>query len=316
MRLGEIQKGYFGRHNAFTDLKYFGGYYYLVFRHGGGHIVRDGTINVTRSEDGKVWEIPAIVCSIENGDARDPHFFVNKGGGLSLIFVGVKDGITSSYISNLEYPLVGVWSFRLLFKKNFVAWRPVKFHEKLFFPGFYHGKMNDEKATKYGCKLQKYGSRVYVDGTKEKICADDRSNEVELFEYDGELYALVRIEQRMAKIFKRSRGEWELYMDCGFMLQGPCVKVIGERVFIVGREALSYPDFHTNKNVLMEKLVMRELDLKNNKWINRMMIIQGLNLDCGYAALEQDMERKDRLLLSFYCGTTREAKVLVTEVFI
>lgn len=72
-----------GQHNAFTDLAYWKGQYYLCFRHGEGHLSMDGEIRVMRSSDLKAWEPCGTVNTL--GDDRDPHFAVTDNA-LCLFF--------------------------------------------------------------------------------------------------------------------------------------------------------------------------------------------------------------------------------------
>ena len=58
-----------GAHNAFTDLAFFKGLYYLCFRHAESHMSMDGEIRVMRSADLKSWEPCATLITF--GDDRD-----------------------------------------------------------------------------------------------------------------------------------------------------------------------------------------------------------------------------------------------------
>ncbi len=76
-----------GRHNAFTDMEYWKGYYYIAFRNGNGHarpgpMDAQGNIIVIRSRDLKDWEARSIGT---NGDDRDPAL-LNMGEELGLFF--------------------------------------------------------------------------------------------------------------------------------------------------------------------------------------------------------------------------------------
>jgi len=62
------------RHNAFTDLTYWNGYYYLCYRNGDAHNSMDGSITIGRSQNMKEWHTIATLNTM--GDDRDPHFTV------------------------------------------------------------------------------------------------------------------------------------------------------------------------------------------------------------------------------------------------
>ena len=76
-----------GRHNAFTDMEYWKGHYYVAFRNGNGHarpgpVEVQGNITVLRSKGLREWE----VCRISTeGDDRDPSL-LDMGDELALIF--------------------------------------------------------------------------------------------------------------------------------------------------------------------------------------------------------------------------------------
>jgi hypothetical protein len=76
-----------GQHNAFTDLAYWGGQYYLCFRHGAGHLSMDGEIRVLRSGDLKAWEPCGVLDTL--GDDRDPHFALSDKA--LYVFFGTWD---------------------------------------------------------------------------------------------------------------------------------------------------------------------------------------------------------------------------------
>jgi hypothetical protein len=59
-----------GQHNAFTDLYYWAGHFYLAYRTASGHLSGDGRIRIMRSADGFVWQQVAEVAA--QGDCRDP----------------------------------------------------------------------------------------------------------------------------------------------------------------------------------------------------------------------------------------------------
>ena len=75
-----------GRHNAFTDMEYWKGYYYVAFRNGGGHgNPGDGRIIVIRSHDLKSWDVCAQLSTGDNHDDRDPAL-LNLGDELGVYF--------------------------------------------------------------------------------------------------------------------------------------------------------------------------------------------------------------------------------------
>jgi len=66
-------------HNAFTDLAYFRGKWFCVFREGSGHVSPDGVIRVLFTDNGHWWE-PAARIKMEGLDLRDPKITVTPDG--------------------------------------------------------------------------------------------------------------------------------------------------------------------------------------------------------------------------------------------
>jgi hypothetical protein len=70
-------------HNAFTDLAYFKGAWFCVFREGKAHVSPDGAVRVLTSADGKKWA-PAARLTSKAADLRDPKITVTPDGKLML----------------------------------------------------------------------------------------------------------------------------------------------------------------------------------------------------------------------------------------
>ncbi|EAQ78071.1 hypothetical protein [Blastopirellula marina] len=74
-------------HNAFTDLVRFNDQWFCVFREGGGHISKVGSLRVLKSTDGENWESAALVTS-DAADLRDAKISVTPDGKLCLAGAG------------------------------------------------------------------------------------------------------------------------------------------------------------------------------------------------------------------------------------
>lgn len=72
-------------HNAFTDLAFYRGNWYCVFREGAKHVSPDGKLRVIRSKDGdgEVWESAALIAD-PRGDLRDAKISINNRDELVL----------------------------------------------------------------------------------------------------------------------------------------------------------------------------------------------------------------------------------------
>ena len=73
-----------GRHNAFTDIIIWNGYFYVSFRTAESHgIIPNGDIIIIRSKDLVTWKMCAKINS--GGDDRDPKL-INCGSCLGIVF--------------------------------------------------------------------------------------------------------------------------------------------------------------------------------------------------------------------------------------
>ena len=74
-------------HNAFTDLVYFDGRWFCVFREGKAHVSPDGALRVITSKDGMTWASAALLTST-NADLRDAKITVTPDHRLMLSGAG------------------------------------------------------------------------------------------------------------------------------------------------------------------------------------------------------------------------------------
>ena len=70
-------------HNAFTDLAFYRGAWYCVFREASTHVSADGKLRIIRSKDGRNWESAALITDTR-GDLRDAKLAINGRGELTL----------------------------------------------------------------------------------------------------------------------------------------------------------------------------------------------------------------------------------------
>ena len=134
-----------GWHNAFTDLEYWKGEYYLSFRNGLRHASPDGKTMVLKSKDLKHWNSVAVPTNTL-GDDRDPHLVSTETrlylySGSWMLREDKREEITSvpqrDQPGGTEY--FDVWSFCsytddgtnwsepvCLYKRNYWLWKPVR----------------------------------------------------------------------------------------------------------------------------------------------------------------------------------------------
>ena len=118
------------KHNAFTDLTYFEGQFYLTFRNARSHATPppSGRVIVLRSFDGISWEREATLVVSDEVNHGDPKFFEIEG----RLFVTS----TNRFITKPPEPLrrathgferldAGEWSAPLICAPG-IGWRPKK----------------------------------------------------------------------------------------------------------------------------------------------------------------------------------------------
>lgn len=81
-----------GNHNAFTDIIFFKGKFYVVFREGDGHIPNkdntgNGKIRILTSKDAEFWESHSLL-ELDGIDLRDPKISVTPKNRLLIIMGG------------------------------------------------------------------------------------------------------------------------------------------------------------------------------------------------------------------------------------
>lgn len=91
-----------GDHNAFTDLCWFQGNFYLVFRQASDHVSNDGQVVVLISSDGVSWNLSAEIYQAET-DLRDPKIIVTPDQRLLLSCAGVKRDLAGTPLQSYIY---------------------------------------------------------------------------------------------------------------------------------------------------------------------------------------------------------------------
>jgi hypothetical protein len=74
-------------HNAFTDLAWFKGSWFCVFREGKAHVSPDGALRIITSKDGQEWRSAALLTS-SNADLRDAKITITPDNRLMLSGAG------------------------------------------------------------------------------------------------------------------------------------------------------------------------------------------------------------------------------------
>ncbi len=232
-----------GMHNAFTDLAYWRGHYYISFRRAEAHrIFPRGGVFVIRSRDLESWEVCA---SITTGlDDRDPKMAVD--GDRLWVFFGawrfevdremqiVGDRTIESFASCTTDGTT--WSTpQAIYEPRWWLWRPMHCDD-----GFYCAAYAEFPGEgKQGFMLDLLRSE---DGLQwSKVCPlvdDGTGDETGLLRFDdGRMLAVVRTTGSTTLIME-SPGppytQWQRW-EVDHWIHAPVVAQVGDRLVTVGR---------------------------------------------------------------------------------
>lgn len=220
-----------GQHNAFTDLVWHNGRFFLTFREAGRHVPQnhseDGKIRVLVSEDGKKWD-PFFLLSLPGLDLRDPKFSVTPGGKLMLNMGG-------SYYENGKL-LKRVSHVSFLQGETFTTPIPLKYSRNMQSDHNWLWTVTWNKRDAYGVVYRK-GETFLVksrNGLKYKMATqfdlDHFPNEAKpVFLRDGKMMIVIRRDGNDLKPSERTGligiseppyQDWK-WKDLGIRLGGP-----------------------------------------------------------------------------------------------
>jgi hypothetical protein len=186
-----------GRHNAFTDLIRWSGYWWCTFREAEDHVGGEGAIRILTSSDGVKWESAALLT--EKGiDLRDPKLTVMPSGRLMLNCGGsVYEGRTlKGKQSRVMYSSDGrSWTTpqRILSEGEWL-WR-VTWHEGVAYGAVYNSTTpSSVPGPEWFLAIHRSTDGVKWDLLK-KMEVTGRPNETTLrFQSNGDTIAMVRRE--------------------------------------------------------------------------------------------------------------------------
>jgi hypothetical protein len=208
-------------HNAFTDLLYFQGRWFCVFREGKGHVSPDGALRVITSADGRNWESAALITSLTS-DLRDAKLTVTPGGRLML-----------SGAEALHKPVEKSLQSLAWFSADGKNWGP---RQEIGDPDFWLWRTTWHKgnayAVGYGCRKDNPLIRLYTssDGKQfqplvaKLLDVGDPSETSLVFLEDDTCYCLLRRDgspnTAMLGVSKPPYVEWQ-WKDLGKPIGGP-----------------------------------------------------------------------------------------------
>lgn len=280
-----------GKHNAFTDLLRYRDQYFLAFRNGTEHGTYDGKIMLMHSKEGREWSQPLVIVNTPTDD-RDPKFFAFAD---QLFCTFQTRWADKKDPNHRRPPQVSssadgfTWSEPVsYFEAEYVPWRP-KERAGVLYNALYRYHSQDPAS----CQVVLVKSS---DGLKwdyvSTIYKGDAANETELhFAADDYLWAVVRREKRTTVLARAAFPfvEWE-YQDLGFAVHAPCLREIGGKLVLAGRE-------YTAQGAGVFLWVYSGGTFVKALEIEPLLSGQ----DCAYCGLEETAHGEG--LLSYYKGT-------------
>jgi hypothetical protein len=238
-----------GWHNAFTDLCYWKGYYWLVYRRGSAHVSPDGGIVVLRSVDLERWHQVTFIKTA--GDDRDPKLCPTEEA--LYIFFGTWLPRPEGWPDEEFGPLVthvcvtrdGIrWSEPTpVYRQNVWLWR-VRYYKGDFYCAAYGWEDPRGKSATFLDLL------VSQDGFNWKrisriASAEDKPNEADLFLHpDGELWVLSRTDRKPDhSILYTSQPPYEEWnrVDLKTTIHCPVFCENEGRLYVAGRRRTDAP---------------------------------------------------------------------------
>ncbi len=233
-----------GRHNAFTDLLFWKGHYYLTFRAAETHgITPPGECVVMRSPDLESWTECGRFSTA--GDDRDPKL-VDAGDRLAVIFGTWFPRWAGDSLPNTPHDLVShvvsspngtAWSApRQTYGVNYWLWRVLP-AEDGFYCAAYHWPRREDQYARITCLLRSEDLLTWRHIAV--IREGGGGGEPALYQPEpGVLHCVIRtLEPDNHSWLGRSRApytEWE-WTDLGVMIHAPVVLKVGDEWICAGR---------------------------------------------------------------------------------
>ena len=300
-----------GYHNAFTDLRYWKGDYYLCFRTAQTHAVATpGEVVIYRSSDLTKWTL--CVRFDTGGDDRDPKL-IDAGERLGVVF-GTwfpRWGTEGSSVRNLEYDLIShialsrdgtCWSTpRQIYGVNYWLWRVLPVEEGFYCAAYHFGRRDDRQMR----TVHLLFSEDLLDWRlKGLMRSGGGSGEPVLFQSaPGELRCVLRaLEPGHHSWIGRSRrpyDEWE-WEDLGVMIHAPVMLEMEGRWIVAGRSQetdLPAGSFeHYGEHPTSAEHHTSVWEIKKGRVVHLLTLPSGG--DCSYAGLAHGEDGE--LLMSYY----------------
>lgn len=271
-----------GKHNAFTDLCYFGQRYYLVFRQASSHHSKDGVLRIMSSVQGKKWRT-VVVLQNPVADLRDGKLCVTPDGKLQLLAAAAfHDKTQQAYQSYLWYSPDGKnWSEpQAAGEADYWLWRLSWLRDQAY-------------AVAYKCgadrhiRLYQQNASGQFDIANPRIYSEGYANEAALlFDSDDKAWCLLRKDPDHGQLGYSlpPYTQWQ-WLDIGCRIGGP------QAIFTASGQILAAVRLYD------EKVRTSLVTLNQNTGELTEIIALPSGGDTSYAGM---VLQGDKLLISYY----------------
>ena len=289
MRVEKVEKVFSnGRWNGCTDICFWKGKYYIVFRSAGGHDkAYPGCIIVLQSIDAKSWT--ASVAIDTDLDDRDPKLFATEERLYIYHMTQPHDRSFASFTTDGKE-----WSKPVpVYKDGYSFWKP---RER---GGVYYVAADIRNKVELLRSEDGFDWQFVSFVTQGNKCTETAL----VFLKDDSLLAISRQNARpMYPRFSLSRppyNEWE-YAEGTFRFQGPAAELIGDTIIVGGRVLAADFESAPDKKLGDHRTALLTFNLEEMRleWQTNLPTGWGGDLSYpGFLALGDD-----RVLMSFYDG--------------
>jgi hypothetical protein len=291
-----------GLHNAFTDLIYWQGQYFVSYRKGTAHASLDGEACVSVSCDRQRWR-PAGRVKIP-GDNRDPKLVAVSPERLAMVFPTWEGGVAQrrlqQYVSfsndgyNWETPIkileAGHW-----------LWRVTPFGGR-FYGACYDFPVGPGKAREYRLTLLASDDLITWEQVSQIGSVAMAMGESAMhFQADGELWIVSRQNQAPStsyfSVSQPPYTQWET-SNLDTMIHAPVILAHNDKLFVAGRRSTRVENDQTwpFMGSVQSTHSLGIWQLERGK-VTPVMRIPAMG-DCSYPGLIKDPE--GRVCLSYY----------------
>ena len=250
-----------GNHNAFTDITFFKGKLYIVFREGDGHIPNkdntgNGTIRILSSVSGEFWE-SAGVLTLDGIDLRDPKISVSPRNRLMIVMGGstYENGELKRIASYVAFSDPNATKFSkpesIVLDENIKSdfdwlWR-VTWYDKVGYGVVYQSFVDGEKGKNKAFLVKTDKGTEYEVVTE--LDVDGTPNEATIrFLSGGEMLILIRREgddkMGMLGSSKAPYTDWS-WEKLDFRLGGPNFEILPINKILIGTRVYSEEGHYT-----------------------------------------------------------------------